>query len=48
MVRHKKSFLLAEKGEDGNSRSVIAYACLKCGMLKFYFEPTNLSLTGME
>ncbi|HYB05066.1 MAG TPA: hypothetical protein VED17_11435 [Nitrososphaerales archaeon] len=48
MVRHQKSFLLTEKGEDGTSRSVIAYACLKCGMLRFYFEPTNLSLSGME
>ena len=48
MVKHKKSFVLNEKGDDGTTRHVIAYACLKCGMLRFYFEPTNLSLTGLE
>jgi len=48
MVRHKKSFILNEKGDDGMPRNVIAYACLKCGMLRLYFEPANLSLAGME
>jgi len=48
MVRHKNSFILSETGEDGSKRHVIAYACLKCGMLRLYFEPANLSLAGME